>query len=84
MERKSFIEDTDKLLFDILETQRAILDELKRFNGLQVKLHSEEKTEPLKAKIEEVKTYPCKHCKGEHKRSIDIVNCGRKKNKEKR
>jgi len=80
MRRESLIDNTDILLFDILQTQLAILSELRTLNTPKVILPSKDKTEQESTVVIN-KKYPCKHCGGEHDRSIDIVNCGKKKNK---
>jgi hypothetical protein len=72
---------TERLLFNILETQQAILGELRTLNTKKVELPSEVIKIPTIANIEESNGFKCKYCGESHARTIDVVNCGKKKNK---
>ncbi len=82
MRRAELVEKRDMLLFDILEELKAIRADLSHFKLVNENISiKEEIIQPETVSASTELSLMCKHCGGKHARSIDIVNCGKRKKK---
>jgi hypothetical protein len=82
MRRAELVEKRDMLLFDILEELKAIRADLSQLKLVNENISINEEISEQESLCEAEKPLlTCKHCGGEHARSIDIVNCGKRKKK---